>query len=193
MDVFNKPTSSISHLLLAGTSCWAMKNLSSEFPMALTSFTILVGHGILGIIKFTSVEQSNFIRSLYNQTTTIVESLPIPLLNAELFMAAGYSDGFVISHVISSMIPMLTQCFLTESTNSMVSESVLAGNLSSLLYFCCKHDPGTWTGGLVMMTALNKFVFEKMAETYDVPRSDFSAVGLAFFTMFALGALNDTK
>ncbi|KAL5280325.1 hypothetical protein ACFFRR_004355 [Megaselia abdita] len=193
VNIFYKPASSISHLMLAGTSGWALKNLPADFPIVFTSFTLLFGHGILGIIKFTSVEQSNFIRSLYSQTTLLVECLPIPLLNAELFLTAGYNEGFVWSHVFSSMVPFVSQCFLEESTNSIISDLVLVGNLASMMYFCVMHDPGTWTGGLVMMAALNKFVFEKVAGRYDVPRSDFSSVGLAFYTMFALGALNDTK
>lgn len=193
VNVFYKPASSISHLLLAGTSGWALKHLSSEFPITFTSFTILFGHGVLGIIKFTSVEQGAILRNLYSQTTLLVDSLPIPLLNAELFLTAGYNEGFVWSHVFSSMIPLFTQCFLKESTNSIVTDLVLVGNLASMMYFCVMHDPGTWTGGLVMMAALNRFVFEKVAGKFDVPRSDFSSVGLAFYTMFALGALNDTK
>lgn len=192
MDIY-KPASSISHLLLAGTSGWALKHLSPEFPIAFTSFTLLIGHGILGIIKFTSVEQNTIIRNLYSQTTLLVECLPIPLLNAELYLAAGYNEGYVWSHVFCSMIPVVSQCFVEESTNSIVSDLVLVGNLASMMYFCLMHDPGTWTGGLVMMVALNKFVFEKVAGRYDVPRTDFSSVGLAFYTMFALGALNDTK
>lgn len=189
----DRPASSISHLLLAGTAGFALKNLSSDFPIAFTSFTLLIGHGILGIIKFTSIEQSNFIRSFYSQTTLLVECLPIPLLNAELFLAAGYNERFVWSHVFSAMIPIVTQCFMEENMNSIITNLVLVGNLTSLMYFCLMHDPGTWSGGLVMMTALNKFVFERVAGNYDVPRCDFSSVGLAFYSMFALGALNETK
>lgn len=192
MDGFYKPASSISHLILAGASGFALKKLSSEFPLALTSFSLLISHGILGTIKFTSIEQNNVIRKLYDQSTLLLVILPISSLNAELFRLAGYSNGFVIGHLFSSLIPLLTQFFLGDF-NRLVIDGILAGNLISMMYYSVMHDPGTWSGGLAMMTGLNRFVFEKVASRYDVPLSDINSVGQIFFTMFALGALNDTK
>lgn len=186
-----KPASSISHLMLTGTAGWALKTIPTEYNVAIGSFALLVVNGIIGVMSFTSSDTNKTIRDIHKQVSIISESATLPLLNAQLYMAAQYSDSIAWAHIITAVIPVIAYNTMEES--SLISDSVLFANLISMCYFRANNAKSSWCGCLLMITFMNKYVFEKMAWNYNVPRCDVTALGYCFHTILALGCLEDLK
>lgn len=184
-----KPASSISHLMLTGAAGWALKTLPTEYHLVFGSFSLLAVNGFIGVVHFTSSDTNKIIRVLHEQISVTAESMTLPLLNAQLYMAAKYSDSIAWAHIVTAMLPVIGFNILED--NSIVVNSIMVANLMSLCYFRANNSNTSWCGCLIIMTFLNKFVFEKMAWKYDVPSCDVAALGYCFHTILALGCLED--
>lgn len=186
-----KPESSISHIMLTGAAGWALKTIPTEYNLVIGSLAVLVVNGLIGVVSFTSSDTSKAIRVMHEQASNVAESMTLPLLNAQLYMAAKYSDWIAWTHIISGVLPLAAHNFMEDS--SLIKELVLFANLMSLSYFRANNAKASWCGCLLMMTMLNKYAFEKMAGKYDVPKCDVAALGFCFHSILALGCLEDLK
>lgn len=181
-------TASLAHLILCGTSGWAIKNSSWEFyPFAFSCYAYLLGHGVLGLIRYSNPYINRQIRSTYDRSTFLTRFAPVAIFNSQIYLNAGQPKEFVYWGAATVFIPILTS-FISGNFNNHIINLLNMGHILSL-GFISMNSENYWIFGLVSLNLINFFGLEKLADRYDVPKVDLFTVGLCFFTIFTINCL----
>lgn len=182
-------TASLAHLILCGTSGWAIKNATWEtWPFAFGCYTYLLGHGILGVIRYSNPYINRQIRTTYDRSMFLTRFAPIAIFNSQIYLNAGQSKELVYwGAAITTFIPILTS-FISGNFNNHIIKLLNFGHILSLGYISMNSE-NYWIFGLVALSLLNFFGLEKLADRYEVPKVDLFTVGLCFFTIFTVNCL----
>ncbi|GAB0086602.1 hypothetical protein DMENIID0001_006960 [Sergentomyia squamirostris] len=182
----------LSHICLAAISGWCLsKTLTlGVYPVAATTFSIMLVHGLVGIFRFGHPNLVVYLRSVYSITFNINRIMPVALITTQLYQRVNNSLWAIIQ-VSSTGIPILDVIF-ANGGHDTVKFLILLGNIMSLMYFGVMAD-NYWALGLALLCILNCFVLDKLAENFTVPLIDLFTVGLCFFCFFSYNSLVELK
>lgn len=161
-----------------------------QSPLTLCCFTFMIGHSLLGVLRFTHPSVSDCIMKTYNTTTLLAQTLPLLLVTTQLCVNVRLFLKYIYIQLIFALLP--TVCDLSNqhryrdySLNTIVLVNAL------LLGYTGIYTEKFWSTGLAVLSVLNHFSVKLLCGRYNVPRTDLLIVGLAFFTVFAVNCLNE--
>lgn len=77
---------------------------------------------------------------------------------------------------------------LPKDRNERALDLVLLATSTTLGYLGVLHDR-SWAVGLAVLSVMNHFGHRRVAEQFDITRTNLITFGLGFFTMFAVNAV----
>lgn len=185
MDDETNYTTGLAHLILCGTSGWAIKNTSFEDnPFALGAFTFLLGHGLLGLYKYTHPDVTSSVKNLYSKSLFLSKIVPLPVLNADILIMYKQPNEIVYLHPGSAILQTTIRCISSKYSN-ILTDLLVLGNLGTLGYRGYVNE-NYWAIGLTNLILMNHFILDLVADRYSVPKVDLYTIGLSFFNIFAV-------
>ncbi len=183
----------MGHLALCVVSGWAIHQMQfDQSPLSLCCFTFLIGHSLLGVLRFTHPSVSECIMKSYQMTTLLAQTLPLLLVTTQLCINVRLFMKYIYIQILFALLP--TVCDLSNkyryrdyTLNIIVMVDAL------LLGYAGFYKEKFWSTGLAVLSVLNHFSVKHICGWYSVPRTDLVVVGLAFFTIFAVNCLNEWK
>lgn len=183
-------SATLAYLILCGTSGWALRCTSVEAPWTIGTFSFLLGHGLIGVIRFGHPESSKKIAKLYSKTLYIAEYLPIPLINVEFYLREGMGEHLAYAHLTCAVIPLITH-FVMDKPDRVV-DVIIVGNVATLIYLSVTREK-YWLGALAALALINQFGIKYLSKKFSVPKFELSAIGLSFFNIFAVQCLYESN
>lgn len=184
-------TTGLAHLMLIGTSGWALKHITMDtHRFAFVVFSFLLGHGILGILRFTNPNCSynSKFRVLFDQHSTFLAKLiPLQLFTTQIYEDYQLGREFTIASASVTVIPVMVS-FVSPKNAAKLTKILMAVNVGTLMYFGFVYE-NHWAIGLSALFTLNAIVMGKISDIFSVPSVDIFTVGLTFFNIFAVNTL----
>ncbi|XP_037030542.1 uncharacterized protein LOC119070354 [Bradysia coprophila] len=181
------------HLALCAVSGWAIHQMHfDQSPLSLCCFTFLIGHSLLGVLRFTHPSVSECITKGYHITTVLAQTLPLLLvttqlcINARLFMFMEY----IYVQILFALLPTVCDLSNKHRYRDYTLNTIVMVN-AALLGYTGIYTEKFWSTGLAVLSVLNHFSMKHICGWYNVPRTDLVVVGLSFFTVFAVNCLNE--
>lgn len=188
-------TTGLAHIILAGTSGWAIHAITyKQNPIAFSCFVYLMGHGLLGILSHTHPHVSIYVKKLYYRSFSIAQTLPLALINIQMYHNLRQPSEYITCIALSAAAPILWDIILPAQTNrdnsSILSDIIQITNSASLGYISTQFEK-YWAFGLAILCGFNHFAFKILADKFNVPNVDLHTIGLGFLTIFAVNAITE--
>ncbi|KAH8262307.1 hypothetical protein KR038_000940 [Drosophila bunnanda] len=183
--------------ILCGAAGFGLLKIGpSEHPWAFTSCVIGLTHGIVGLVNGLAGDDNT--RKIQEKTTGIMEILPLPLVNVDLYMG-GESNKIALAHGLF-LVP-LTVSVVMAYLNSESSEDEISGTLQTLkvmtilgnitsLVFLTINEGSVYTAGMAVLAFMAKFgaefCEEKVKEGSGQPVTYLSWSGFFILAAFAV-------
>lgn len=182
----------LAHLALCVTSGRAIHELGTldESPIAFGCFAFLLGHSLLGIIRFTHPHVLHLVERAYRHSLLLAQISPLALITTQLSIDVSEPIHYAYIHAATAIFPTACEILLPEEHNEKALDLVMLGNIGSLGYLAATRER-YWAMGLAVLSALNHFSCTLIAEQFEVPKIDLITYGLGFFTIFAVNCLNE--
>lgn len=190
MDEIHTYTTPLAHFLLCGITGWAIKSLTfAQYPFAFGIVVFVLLHGAFGIIRFTHpyVVSWREFRAVFEFSTLLAKSLPLPFVNAELLFEYEHCDQLAYLFLITSILPIIFH-FLAHKHLHTILNVIVITNICSLLYIGIKTE-NYWATGLGALYTMNHFILDPISDRYNVPRVDIFTIGLLFSIIFTVNCL----
>ncbi|KAH8408837.1 hypothetical protein KR009_001993 [Drosophila setifemur] len=161
----NSAKSVVLNVLLCGATAFGIVKIGSpgDHPYAFTACVIGCCHGVLGLINIFA--ESDSTRSLKETTSSIMEIVPLPLVNVDLYLGAE-SNNIALGHglfivplaisVILGMVKGEGQSTDDYGTLHTLKTLTILGNITSLLYLAINES--SWNlAGMAFLAFMAKF------------------------------------
>lgn len=181
----------LGHLALCGVSGWAIHEMHFEqSPLSLCCFTFMIGHSLLGVLRFTHPSVSECIVKTYHITTLLAQTLPLLLVTTQLCINVRLFLKYIYIQIIFALLPTIWDLTNHQRCRDYTLNGIVIIN-ALLLVYTGVHTEKFWSPGLAILSVLNHFSLKHICSWYSVPRTDLYIVGLAFFAIFAVNCLNE--
>lgn len=180
------PQSVLAHLILCGTSGWALKTTGTSYPWALGTFALLFGHGAVGMVRYGLENPDEKIVKAFDTSLVTAESIALPLVNVDVYLENNMRKEIAYAHAASAAVPVGMQ--VASENNDRVIDLIVLGNIASLVFVAVSKEHA-WAAGLAAVTTMNHFMLTRISENLDVSRADLIAIGLSLFNIFAVQCL----
>lgn len=181
----------LGHLALCGVSGWAIHEMHFEqSPLSLCCFTFMIGHSLLGVLRFTHPSVSECIMRTYHITTLLAQTLPLLLVTTQLCINVRLFLKYIYIQLLFALLPTVWDLSNQHRYRDFTLNIIVMLN-AMLLSYTGLYTEKFWSTGLAILSVLNHFSVKHICGWYNVPRTDLVIVGLAFFTVFAVNCLNE--
>ncbi|KAH8403528.1 hypothetical protein KR215_007263 [Drosophila sulfurigaster] len=186
--------SGVLNALLCGVTGYGFYALGpQQHPYAFTACVIGFCHGLLGIVECCSGDSN--VTSAKETTNSIMEIVPLPLVNIELFfggegnnIALGHGL-FIVPMAISAIVALVKGSEEGDETMETLKLLTILGNITSLCYLAVNE--GSWVmGGMAALAFMSKYgaeFLEQQLEGSGEPIKYLSWSGFYFLTTLAVG------
>ncbi|XP_060664240.1 LOW QUALITY PROTEIN: uncharacterized protein LOC132796907 [Drosophila nasuta] len=186
--------SGVLNALLCGVTGYGFYALGpQQHPYAFTACVIGFCHGLLGIVECCSGDSN--VTSAKETTNSIMEIVPLPLVNIELFfggegnnIALGHGL-FIVPMAISAIVALVKGSEEGDETMETLKLLTILGNITSLCYLAVNE--GSWVmGGMAALAFMSKYgaeFLEQQLEGSGEPIKYISWSGFYFLTTLAVG------
>lgn len=161
-----------------------------QSPLSLCCFTFMIGHSLLGVLRFTHPSVSECIVKTYHITTLLAQTLPLLLVTTQLCINVRLFLKYIYIQILFALLPTIWDLSNHQRCRDFTLNGIVIINAVLLLYTGV-HTEKFWSPGLAILSVLNHFSLKHICSWYSVPRTDLYIVGLAFFTVFAVNCLNE--
>lgn len=196
-----------AHLVLAGITGWSIKQLPRETinpgtsatpPLVFMLLIFLLVHSLLGIFRHSHPDPSPKLRKLYDITTLLTVSGPLPLLNTQLYLRYhSYASTLSLAYgylVVSVSVPLMASFYYSalnhRHKSGYVSTVMSLINLAVLTWLSCSFE-NLWGIGLSFSYGMKLFALPRLAERYS--SNELFIYGLGFFEIFAVNVVIDAE
>lgn len=180
----------LAHIALSGISGWAIHETTlDKSPVAFGCFAFLLGHSLLGVIRYTHPHVVHLVESTYKHSLVLAQISPLALITTQLSLDVNEPAHYAYIHAASALLPTICEIALPEQ-NEKALDLVMLANIGSLGYLAATKER-YWAMGLSVLSAINHFSCKFVAEHFEVPKIDLITYGLGFFTIFAVNCLNE--
>lgn len=179
------------HLALCGVSGWAIHQIHfDQSPLSLCCFTFLIGHSLLGVLRFTHPTVSGCITKSYHITTLLAQTLPLLLVTTQLCINVRLFTfmEYIYVQILFALLPTVCDLSNQHRYRDYILNAIVLVN-AALLGYTGIYTEKFWSIGLALLSVLNHFSMKHICGWYNVPRTDLVVVGLSFFTVFAVNCL----
>lgn len=181
----------LGHLALCGVSGWAIHEMHFEqSPLSLCCFTFMIGHSLLGVLRYTHPSVSECIMRTYHITTLLAQTLPLLLVTTQLCINVRLFLKYIYVQILFALLPTVCDLSNQHRYRDLTLNTIVMLN-AVLLSYTGIYAEKFWSTGLAVLSVLNHFSVKHICGWYNVPRTDLVIVGLAFFTVFAVNCLNE--
>ncbi|KAH8291722.1 hypothetical protein KR018_012168 [Drosophila ironensis] len=192
----NSAVSACLNLLICGATGFGFVKIApADHPYAFGACVLGFCHGLFGLINFAA--GSDTTKSLKETTTAVMEIMPLPLVNVELYLGAD-ANNIALGHGLF-IVPLAVSVILgmvkgdsggSEEGSPMATLKTLTilGNITSLLYLSI-NDSNWDLAGMAFLAFMAKFG----AEYCDSQVSDGSGEPITYLSwsgFFALTAIH---
>lgn len=179
------------HLALCIVSGWAIHQMHfDQSPLSLCCFTFMLGHSLLGVLRFTHPTVSECIMKSYHTTTLLAQTLPLLLITTQLCINVRLFMKYIYIQLLFALLPTVWDLSNHHRYRDYALDTIVVLNAALLGYTGILTEK-FWSTGLAVLSVLNHFTLKHICGWYNVPRTDLVVVGLAFFTVFAVNCLNE--
>ncbi|KAH8272756.1 hypothetical protein KR026_010706 [Drosophila bipectinata] len=161
----NSAVSCVLNVLLCGATGFGFVKIGSpaEHPYAFSACVIGFCHGLFGLVEFAA--GSDTTKSMKETTTSVMEIVPLPLVNVDLYLGAE-SNNIALGHGLF-IVPLAVSVILGmvkggedggEDGGPMATLKTLTilGNITSLLYLAINES--SWNlAGMAYLAFMAKF------------------------------------
>lgn len=181
----------LGHIALCGVSGWAIHQMQfDQSPLSLCCFTFMIGHSLLGAMRYTHPSVSECVVKTYHITTLLAQTLPLLLVTTQMFINLRLLSNYIYIQVLFALLPTICDFSNQPRYRDHTINVIVVGNALVLVYAgICREK--FWSTGLAVLSVLNHFSLKPICSRYDVPRTDLFIVGLGFFIVFAVNCLNE--
>lgn len=130
------------------------------------------------------------LHGLYRHSQLLAQTCPIALIAGQLSRHFNEPDCLAHMFAIIAFLPTVCEIVLPER-NERALDLVVLGTATSLGYMSLVRDR-YWSMGLAVLTTVNHFGHRKVADSFDISRTDLITFGLGFFVIFSVNALFET-
>ncbi|XP_033172254.1 uncharacterized protein LOC117148766 [Drosophila mauritiana] len=193
----NSAVSCVLNVVLCGAAGFGFYKIGpSEHPYAFTACVFGFCHGLFGLVSGLTGDDNA--KKVTETTTSIMEIIPLPLVNVELYLAAE-SNNIALGHGLF-IVPLAVSVILTFFKGESGDESeggaldtlktlTILGNITSLAYLAINES--SWNlGGMAFLAFMAKFgakfCEEQISEGSGEPVNYLSWSGFYFLTAMAV-------
>ena len=128
-------------LLLCGTSGYIIAQLSYDNdPIMYSTYTYLLCHGLLGVLRHGHVEISHDeVTKVHNTSEIISFVTPLSLFTADYYLKHGYDELIASCHVGAAVVTVACELGNPDMSTNLLNLVVL-GNAISLGFCGLMHD-----------------------------------------------------
>jgi len=171
----------LGHLALIGVSGWAIHEMHFEqSPLSLCCFTFMIGHSLLGVLRYTHPSVSECVVRTYHITTLLAQTLPLLCITTQLCLNLRLFLKYIYVQIIFALLPTIWELSNQHRYRDYTLNVIVMMN-ALLLAYAGIYIEKFWSVGLAVLSILNHFSLKHICSRYDVPRTDLFIVGLAFF------------
>lgn len=161
-----------------------------QSPLSLCCFTFMIGHSLLGVLRFTHPSVSECVMKTYNITTLLAQTLPLLLVTTQLCINLHLFLKYIYIQILFALLPIVWDLSNLHRYRDYTVNAIVMMN-AVLLFYTGVYAEKYWSPGLAILSLMNHFSVKHICGRYNVPRADVVIVGLAFFTVFAVNSLNE--
>ncbi|KAJ6638318.1 hypothetical protein Bhyg_11053 [Pseudolycoriella hygida] len=99
----------LGHLALCGVTGWAIHEILIQSPLSLCCFTFIMGHSLLGVLRFTHPSVSECVMKTYHITTLLAQTLPLLLVTTQLCMNVRLFLQYIYVQIIFALLPTICE------------------------------------------------------------------------------------
>ncbi|XP_022208802.1 uncharacterized protein LOC111065114 [Drosophila obscura] len=190
----NSAVTGVMNLLLCGATGFGFCKIGpQEHPYAFTACVVGFCHGLLGLVASVSGDENT--TKAKDATNALMEIVPLPLVNVELFLGAE-SNNIALGHGLF-IVPLAVSVIIGWAKDSdegdhaidTLKTLTILGNITSMVYLALNES--SWTlGGMAFLAFMAKFgatFFEdKVTEGSGQPVAYISWAGFYFLTAMAI-------
>jgi len=160
----NSAVSTVLNVLLCGATGFGFYKIGpSEHPYAFTACVFGFCHGLFGLVSSLTGDENA--KKVTDATTSIMEILPLPLVNVDLYLAAE-SNNIALGHglfIVPLAVSVILSLFKGESGDEGEGSALdtlktltILGNITSLLYLSINES--SWNlAGMAFLAFMAKF------------------------------------
>ncbi|XP_037726276.1 uncharacterized protein LOC119557563 [Drosophila subpulchrella] len=160
----NSAVSTVLNVLLCGATGFGFYKIGpSEHPYAFTACVIGFCHGLFGLVSSLTGDENA--KKVTDTTTSIMEIIPLPLVNVDLYLAAE-SNNIALGHglfIVPLAVSVIINLFKGESGEEGEGSALetlktltILGNITSLLYLSINES--SWNlAGMAFLAFMAKF------------------------------------
>ncbi|XP_030382069.1 uncharacterized protein LOC115629689 [Scaptodrosophila lebanonensis] len=188
-------TGVLSALLCGVTGFGFYKMAPQEHPYAFTACVIGFCHGFLGLVAVVAGE-SESANSAKETTTAIMEIVPLPLVNIELFFMSE-SNNIALGHglfIVPMAVDLLLSLFKDEGgdeneTRETLKNLTILGNITALLYLAINESNWIYGGmaGLAFIAKYGAMFIDSQSEGSGPPITMLAYTGFFYCTAISMG------
>ncbi|KAH8367857.1 hypothetical protein KR084_003577 [Drosophila pseudotakahashii] len=199
----NTAVSTVLNVLLCGATGFGFYKIGpSDHPYAFTACVIGFCHGLFGLVSSLSGDENA--KKVTDTTTSIMEIIPLPLVNVDLYLGAE-SNNIALGHglfIVPLAVSVILNLFKGEGGGGDESGEgcpldtlktlTILGNITSLLYLSINESSVNLAGMafLAFMAKFGaKFFEEQISEGSGEPVTYLSWSG--FYVLTALAATGE--
>jgi len=154
----------VLNVLLCGATGFGFYKIGpSEHPYAFTACVFGFCHGLFGLVSSLTGDENA--KKVTDTTTSIMEILPLPLVNVDLYLAAE-SNNIALGHglfIVPLAVSVILSLFKGESGDEGEGSALdtlktltILGNITSLLYLSINES--SWNlAGMAFLAFMAKF------------------------------------
>ncbi|KAH8416787.1 hypothetical protein KR222_004549 [Zaprionus bogoriensis] len=186
--------SGVLNALLCGVTGYGFYAIApQEHPYAFSACVIGFCHGLLGLVECLTGDEN--VKSAKETTTAIVEIIPLPLVNIDLFFG-GDSNNIALGHGLF-IVPMAISLIVafckggegeSDDAYETLKMMTILGNITSLC-FLAVNDGSMVKGTMAFLAFMAKYgaeFCESMVESTGEPIKLLSWSGFFFLTTMAI-------
>ncbi|XP_020808612.1 uncharacterized protein LOC110184418 [Drosophila serrata] len=196
-----KAVTCVLNVVLCGATGFGfVKAAPAEHPWAFTACLIGFCHGLTGLLHalvdhHDDEDHRNHFRKAHRVTSRIMEIIPLPLVNVDLYLAAE-SNNIALAHgmfLVPLGISMILGLFRSEVENEdfgtldTLKVLTILGNITSLVFLAI-NDSSWKLGGMAFLAFMAKFGAEYVEDKW-VERSAMPITYISWSGFFILAAL----
>ncbi|XP_001355655.1 uncharacterized protein [Drosophila pseudoobscura] len=190
----NSAVTGVMNLLLCGATGFGFYQIGpQEHPYAFTACVVGFCHGLLGLVATVSGDENT--TKANDATNALMEIVPLPLVNVDLFMGAD-SNNLALGHGLF-IVPLAVSVIIGWAKDNDENGSVIdalktltvLGNITSMVYLALNES--SWNlGGMAFLAFMAKFgaafFEENVSEGTGQPITYISWSGFFFLTALAV-------
>ncbi|XP_034477185.1 uncharacterized protein LOC117783747 [Drosophila innubila] len=190
----NSAVSGVLNALLCGVTGYGFYAMGPmDHPYAFSACVIGFCHGLLGLVDCLTGDSN--VKSAKETTNAIMEIVPLPLVNIELFFGGESSNIalghglFIVPMAISVLVALIKGGEEADEATETLKLLTILGNITSLCYLAVNE--GSWVmGGMAFLAFMAKYgaeFSETQLEGSGDPIKYISWSGFYFLTTLAVG------